>query len=301
MANVDKSKPGWEHYIDYSENFHDRLATHWPEPREQLHAGGWRVTERLAKILSLDKRTGQQILDLCCGEGATACYYAKEYPDLRITGIDIVEKAIEKAKVLAQNEKLEERVKFVAANAFHLPFETNTFDCVYGQDPDALSHEERVLIFKELLRVLKPGGDFIFMHHWIPGPGFPAEDAKAIDKFNKELQFLAMDNCNGDKYLEDLKTAGFEIVFSDDLTDLASSHMRGIALIYMRSKGEISDKWLLNNLSYIDRGLPFGIQAICRKPSPKDTPAQRPDPTRWVMFTAVMVAFIALYYVRQGT
>lgn len=31
---------------------------------------------------------------------------------------------------------------------------------------------------QEVLRVLKPGGRFIFHHHWIPGLGFPSHEVQ---------------------------------------------------------------------------------------------------------------------------
>lgn len=299
---VDKSKPGWEHFVDYGDGFHERLSSNWPEPREQLHAGGWRVTRRLEKLLALDKRNGSSLLDLCCGEGSTACYYAKKYPEVHITGVDIVKKAIANANELAVSEGVQDRVKFIAANAFEMPFADGTFDCIYGQDPDAMSHQDRILLFKELLRVLKPGGQFVFMHHWIPGPGFPKEEAKAIDEFNANLKFLAMDDCNGDRYLADLAKAGFKIDSYDDLTDLAAAHMRGVALLHMMKLGEIKDKWIINNLKYIDRGLPFGLQATCTKPGgDKSKPVKAPlgDPTGFVLGTALLVAIAAWYYIQH--
>lgn len=293
---IDKSKPGWEHFVDYTENFHERLASNWPEPREQLHAGGWRMTEKLCKLMKIEHRSGQSFLDLCCGEGSTACYLAKKYPTIKITGVDIVEKAINLATTTAKTEGVADRVNFVAANAFNLPFADATFDVVYGQDPDALSHEKRVLIFKELLRVLKPGGEFVFMHHWIPGPGFPEEEAKAIDKFNADLQFLAMSNCNADHYLSDLAEAGFERIAHEDLTDLAAAHLRGVALKHFEKNGKVQDKWLLNNLSYIDRGRPFGLQVVCHKPGGRSH-SRGVDPTGFIVLSAVVVAFISFYHV----
>ncbi|XP_011270745.1 hypothetical protein, variant [Capsaspora owczarzaki ATCC 30864] len=267
MASIDKSKIGWEHYADYGEGFHDRLATHWPEPREQLHAGGWRMTKRIALELNLadsEGAEGKHYLDLCCGEGASAIQLAKEY-NCKITGIDIVEKAINRAKEQAKADKVEHLVTFVACNAFQLPFADGSFDAIFGQDPDALSHQDRVHIFRECLRVLKPNGRFVFFHHWIPGLGFPEDEAKAIDAKNEELKFLAMNNCNADTYLKDMKTAGFVIDDAEDIGDLAAAHLRGVALSHYKKNGKIGDAWLQNNLDYIDRGRRFGLWCTAHK------------------------------------
>ena len=37
------------------ENYIDRLVEFWPEPREQLHFGGWAATHELVDKLNLDK------------------------------------------------------------------------------------------------------------------------------------------------------------------------------------------------------------------------------------------------------
>lgn len=266
MATIDKTKPGWEHYVDYGEGFHDRLSTHWPEPREQLHAGGWRMTKKIALELDLPNSKDKHGLDLCCGEGYSAVQLAKEY-GVKISGVDIVEKAINVAREHAKKEKMDHLVDFFAANAFQLPFGNATFDFIYGQDADAFSHQQRVEIFKECLRVLKPNGKFVFSHHWIPGLGFPEDEAKAVDEKCRQMGFLAMDNCNAETYLKDLKTAGFIIDEVEDIGDLAAAHLRGVALSHYKKNGTIGDKWLLMNLELIDKGLRLGIYCVAHKPA----------------------------------
>ena len=78
----------------------DRLAEFWPEPREQLHFGGWKATFDLVK--RLDFSNSQKVLDVCCGEGSTACWLAKEY-GLKVNGIDILDRAIAVAKEKAKD------------------------------------------------------------------------------------------------------------------------------------------------------------------------------------------------------
>jgi len=267
---IKEKKVGWEHFEDYKDNFHERLSTFWPDERDQLHSGGVRETKRMVQSLQLDQPAAKtmHVMDLCCGEGATAVYLGKHY-GFEVTGLEIVPKAVETAKTKAETEKVSDKIHFVCGTAFELPFKDSTFDHIYGQDPDAFSHPKRLVIFKECLRVLKPGGLLYLHHHWIPGFDFPADDLKTLETFNLSLGWKAIEDCSADTYVRDCKAAGFVIQRAEDLTDLASSHLRGVALKHMRATGKIDDKWLENTLSYIDRGFHFGVRIVAQKPSSK--------------------------------
>jgi len=266
--SVDKSKLGWEHHEDYKDGFHDRLASHWPEPAEQLHSGGWYETKRLIKDLGLDRpeAKGWHVLDLCCGTGSTGVYIAKQF-GVKITGLDIVGDAIRQAQADAKKEGVADKAIFVEANAFHMPFPDASFDLAYGQDPDALSHSSRVEIFKEIKRVLKPGGSFTFHHHWIPGLDFPEAKLKELNDRTAELGWRAMEGCCADNYLKDIKSAGLEVVSAEDIGWLASAHLRGMAIHHYKKNGAVQDKWLAMILNLLDEGCRFGLRAKVKAPA----------------------------------
>ncbi|MHA2426030.1 MAG: hypothetical protein ACXAEF_14665 [Candidatus Thorarchaeota archaeon] len=67
------------------ENYIDRLAEFWPEPRDQVHFGGWATTYDLVDSFNPD--TANHLFDICCGEGGTACWLAKEY-GRKVSGMD---------------------------------------------------------------------------------------------------------------------------------------------------------------------------------------------------------------------
>jgi len=266
---VDKSKKGWEHYEDYKDGFHDRLASNWPEPADQLHSGGWAETKHMIKDLGLDRPEAKawHVLDLCCGTGSTGVYIAKQF-GVKVTGLDIVEDAIKKANAYAAKEGVADKAQFVAANAFHMPFPDATFDHAYGQDPDALSHTDRVEIFKEMKRVLKPGGTFVFHHHWIPGLDFPADKLKELNSKTEALGWRAMEGCSADNYVRDIKAAGLTLISAEDIGWLASAHLRGMAIHHYKKFGAVQDKWLALVLDYLEEGLRFGVRAKMRNPAP---------------------------------
>jgi SAM-dependent methyltransferase len=103
---------------------------------------------------------GSRVLDVACGSGSTALSAARH--GARVTGLDLVEKLVERARVRAEAEGFE--IDFVTGTAEELPFPDETFDYVlstYGVmfAPD----QERAA--SELLRVCKTGGT-IGLSNW---------------------------------------------------------------------------------------------------------------------------------------
>lgn len=65
------------------------------------------------------------LLDAGCGEGFVVDLLTREHPDLKITGVDISDDAIEYAK-----EHFGEKARFRTGSVYKLPFSDNSFDAV---------------------------------------------------------------------------------------------------------------------------------------------------------------------------
>jgi len=90
--------------------------------------------------------------------GTTAIQLAKEY-SCHITGIDLDEEALEKARANIKENNVEELVQVQRANATKLPFEDNSFDIVINEAMlTMLPIEAKEKAIREYLRVLKPNG-----------------------------------------------------------------------------------------------------------------------------------------------
>jgi ubiquinone/menaquinone biosynthesis C-methylase UbiE len=235
----------------------ERLAEFWPEPREQLHFGGWKATFDLVKRLELSN--SQKVLDVCCGEGSTACWLAKEY-SLKVSGIDILDKAISAAKEKAKSQEVSDLVDFKVGDVFDLPYHDSSFDVVYGQDPDGLAHKNRKTIFKEIRRVLKNHGRLGFQL-WIPFSNVPKEKIKQFEKVNREVGSPEMIRISVYDFIQDLKDAGFSNIIFEDLSEIYFKHMRGMEKIY-HQKLKVPDKWHNMLLKMIDEGFKFGVRII---------------------------------------
>jgi ubiquinone/menaquinone biosynthesis C-methylase UbiE len=101
---------------------------------------------------------GKQVLDLACGEGSNARILAKK--GARVVGVDFSKKMIELARQTEKKEKL--GIKYYASDAAHLKeFQSDYFDIVtcFMALMDVEEYEEAI---REVARVMKKGGRFIF-------------------------------------------------------------------------------------------------------------------------------------------
>jgi ubiquinone/menaquinone biosynthesis C-methylase UbiE len=119
-----------------------------------LHLGGKEATRNLLEMCKLVP--GLRVLDVGCGTGYTACEIAKEYGS-RVTGIDISETMISKAKQRARKESLEEKVEFRVADVYNLPFEDDSFDVALFESVLTPIPGNKVDALKEVVRVVTPG------------------------------------------------------------------------------------------------------------------------------------------------
>ncbi|MFC1873843.1 class I SAM-dependent methyltransferase [Chloroflexota bacterium] len=98
----------------------------------------------------------KHVLVVGCGVGTTPCYLAKKY-GCSVVGVDLSEGMIEKAKERAKREQVEDRVKFMPADAQNLPFENDLFDIAICESVLAFVGDKQLAI-NEYTRVTKPGG-----------------------------------------------------------------------------------------------------------------------------------------------
>jgi ubiquinone/menaquinone biosynthesis C-methylase UbiE len=129
--------------------FFDNLAPVWdervkPDAPEHLAA----LVEPVDRIQAPPARA----LDLGTGTGAGALWLARRFPEAKVTGVDISEPMIEKARAKLPDD-LAGRVVFQVADADRLPFGDGSFDLV--------TQISVPVFFDEVSRVLAPGGHVI--------------------------------------------------------------------------------------------------------------------------------------------
>ena len=98
------------------------------------------------------------VLDVGCGIGGPARYLASTY-GCRVTGVDLTEEFVAVAKMLTERCRLDHFVDFHQANGLDLPFDDANFDMVWCQNV-TMNIEDKAAFYREIARVLKPGGRF---------------------------------------------------------------------------------------------------------------------------------------------
>lgn len=157
------------------ETLKSRLHTTWTAGDYDLFS---RYMEKDARAFyeRLDVPPGIQLLDVGCGSGQLSLIAARE--GVHVTGIDIAENLIARARARAEAQQLPAR--FEVADAEALPFSEASFDVVVSLI-GAMFAPRPELVARELLRVCAPGGT-IAMANWTAA-GFIGQMFKAISRF----------------------------------------------------------------------------------------------------------------------
>lgn len=125
-------------------------------PVDEFHVGGLDATQELAAQMEL--RPGLRVLDVGSGIGGPARFFASEH-QCRVTGVDLTEEFVSVARSLTRRTKLDHLVEFVQASALELTFPAETFDRAYMIHV-GMNIADKAGVFREVRRVLKPGGMF---------------------------------------------------------------------------------------------------------------------------------------------
>lgn len=158
----------------------------------------------------LDLTPRAHVLDIACGGGGPTLRLAR-LTGCSVVGIDRSEQALANAAALAQEEGLNDRVRFECHDASRsLPFPDGAFDAVVCFD--ALAHlPNRPRIFAEWARVLAPSGRLLFTDQVMTGPISNEEIAARTI-----VGYFLLAGPGYDERL--LREAGFELLRCEDMT-----------------------------------------------------------------------------------
>ena len=202
----------------------ERLTTADLAPVDEFHTGGRAATIAFAELFA--PKRGEYLLDIGCGIGGPARYFAETH-GCRVSGIDLTDEYVRAAQALARRTGLDGAVDYRAGSALALPWPDATFDAAYMLHV-GMNIEDKGALFKEVRRVLKPGGRFGIYDVMRRADGaltFPAPWAAAA-----EQSFVD----TADTYRRLLKAAGFAIEQERD--------RRAFALEFFRKQREVAAK-----------------------------------------------------------
>ena len=121
-----------------------------------LRSHTWRTAANSAAYLISLIRPDMQILDIGCGPGTITADFAALVPSGTVTGIDMSEDVLEKARAEAFKRGIS-NIKFEAENVENLVYSDDTFDVAHAHQ--VLQHVGNpVQALREMRRVVRPGG-----------------------------------------------------------------------------------------------------------------------------------------------
>ncbi|KAL3961348.1 hypothetical protein ACCO45_002871 [Purpureocillium lilacinum] len=151
-----------------------------------------------------------KVLDVGCGVEAlpfTGCH---------VTGLNLNEYQVQRARNYAAREGLEHKLEFVQSDFMAMPFPDNSFDAVYVIE--ATCHAPSLQgVYSEIFRVLKPGGVF-GVYEWLMTDAYNNDDLAHrrirldIEQGDGIAQLFKISDG-----IAALKGAGFEMQVNQDL------------------------------------------------------------------------------------
>jgi len=193
----------------WGESFHFAHQLHGETLREAIK----RHEHYLALKLGIGK--GHKVLDVGCGVGGPLREIAM-FSGATVTGLNNNEYQVGRGRQICKRDGHALHCDFVKADFMNIPAKDNTYDAAY--QIEATCHApDYVGVYKEILRVLKPGGVFAGYEWCMTSKYDPSNKRHQTIKADIELGngLPDLNTCEG--ALAMLKTAGFKVIEEEDL------------------------------------------------------------------------------------
>lgn len=170
---------------------------------------------RLFTLKFAEVEKGDRVLDVCCGTGDQAFYYAKK--GANAIGIDLSQKMIAFALSEKQKRGLS-NTDFKVADATALPFEDHVFDMAsISLALHEIESSQRDAVISEMKRVVKKDGHLIFIDFKVP---FVLNTAARMIKL---AEYLAGKN-NRESFRSYIEEGGLPILLGRNKLKLEKIH-----------------------------------------------------------------------------
>jgi len=184
---------------------------------DQFHTRGLAATADLAGLAGI--AADMSVLDVGSGLGGPARFLAAAN-GCKVTGIDLSEPFVEAARYLTERTGQGGTVSFQTGSALALPFGDGEFDVVLLQHV-AMNIADRPTLYRQIRRVLKPGGKFATFDVVLSGgePLYPVPWAKTSAE---SFLLTARATC------EAVERVGFRMLIQQDDTPAAKTWFAGL-------------------------------------------------------------------------
>ena len=106
-------------------------------------------------LATLHPGPGTTIVDVGCGEGGDAIELARRFA-ATVVGVDPVQRHVDLGRASSAEAGVAPQVTFALGTAEQLPIEDSSVDLIWAKE--SLLYADLDLAFRELRRVLRPGG-----------------------------------------------------------------------------------------------------------------------------------------------
>ncbi|MBS1623600.1 MAG: class I SAM-dependent methyltransferase [Bacteroidetes bacterium] len=163
----------------------------------------------------LQLHVGERCLDLGCGVGGPMINIAK-YAGVSITGINNSFYQIEKGQEFVREARLSSQCNFLYCDWMKVPMRDGTFNKAYGIEATCHAAGRRTELFREVHRLLSPGGLFA-TYEWVMTEKYDATDPRHQEiKRQIEIGDGLSDITDAADVTDSLQAAGFEVMECKD-------------------------------------------------------------------------------------
>lgn len=235
-------------------------------PVDHYHARGFPATVELGNRLPI--KPGYHILDIGCGLGGPARYFAQRFK-CTVSGLDITEPFVEAANKLTALLHMQEQVQVLLGDGQKLPYEDDRFDGAYALHV-TMNVADRPRFFAEACRVLKPGAFFALTEHGLGPEGNPLHPVPWSEGGTGAYLVTP------DETRALLEAAGFSGI---DIEDAGAKYLAGYKrAVQLAERGQLPPLGvhmlmgenavlkMANAARNIEEGRTRPIEVICRKP-----------------------------------
>lgn len=138
-----------------------------------------RIHEVIAEKIHIQAR--DLVLDAGCGLGGTALWLA-QHIGCRVVGVSITPDQIQRARAFAHQQHLDNHATFQIADYTHTTFPDHHFDVVVAIE--TVCHlEDKTDFYKEMYRLLKPGGKLVVAEYILSDKKTTPDDQKQLARW----------------------------------------------------------------------------------------------------------------------